>query len=738
MKTKSLLIVISLLLQVLTFSVFATTSDNVTYTALGLTDDNGWNEDFSGIITSSAEYAGHLEVESGDIVFRFGDGVLASIASAGYVSSIQITWGASSVDGVDVVDIYASNDPFTGEEYYGEGEHIETIYKGAGATNTCDFDKDYSYFLIVSPDVANISSILITWTTRSSYAITAVAAHGTITLPDESPVSFASEGDEVTLKMKRSGAYSMTGYSVYNTANPSVVVKDVTYASPETSPQTISFTMPGYAVTVEGKYIPNPTVANTVSVINAGGDNLTDLAAMVSGDVLTYTYSAAADYAGVITVTSSNESVARVESTPANAYSGSITIYAYATGTVKITISFSADTKYRATSKASNAKTAVSRRPAALVTQHDGTFYAVTQSMSGTKLEALPMIEDDGRYYYLPTSGFGVSDITWYIETVYNSKGDRYRIYSAATGSTNLDADGMDFYLDSDVRDWKKDGSCFYGINDNRGIVYKVSSELFESQPYDSHDASPALYAPSAIEVPISSISVAKSYSTSNSSADIYDSRSLTTGKMGTICVPFNVPMSFVSGATFYTIDSKIVSGSVFGGLNLAEVTDNLEAGHSYIFEATGSSIDIYYGSASATNASVIANDGFVGMLPGDGASMKVPAGVTPRTDGCYGIASNKLRYVAEGGIATIKPYRAYINAGELPSGAPAPGRRVVLVDNSENTENGENTATSIEDLLNNATSINWNEPVYNALGQRVGKGTTGVLIQNGKKFFVQ
>ena len=50
---------------------------------------------------------------------------------------------------------------------------------------------------------------------------------------------------------------------------------------------------------------------------------------------------------------------------------------------------------------------------------------------------------------------------------------------------------------------------------------------------------------------------------------------------------------------------------------------------------------------------------------------------------------------------------------------------------------NQEDAATSLEDFLNNATLINWNEPVYNMLGQQVGKGTTGVLIQNGQKFFV-
>ncbi|MBQ7648330.1 MAG: hypothetical protein IJS92_04555, partial [Paludibacteraceae bacterium] len=61
-----------------------------------------------------------------------------------------------------------------------------------------------------------------------------------------------------------------------------------------------------------------------------------------------------------------------------------------------------------------------------------------------------------------------------------------------------------------------------------------------------------------------------------------------------------------------------------------------------------------------------------------------------------------------------------------------APGRKVMYAYNQEDT------ATSLEDFLNNATFINWNEPVYNTLGQQVGKGTTGVLIQNGKKFLVQ
>ena len=341
------------------------------------------------------------------------------------------------------------------------------------------------------------------------------------------------------------------------------------------------------------------------------------------------------------------------------------------------------------------------------------------------------IVED--KCYYNPST-YTISDITWYVETIYNAYADLYHIYTSANGASQIYVMGENFYLSSDSRLWMKDGEVFYGEADSKGIVFNSTASNFVPKDKDTYTSNSS-FSPSVHEVPIAEVEAAKQYSTTSGSANIPDSRSLTTGKMGTICVPFNVPMSFVSGATFYTIESKLVSAGNLTGLNLAEVTDNLEAGHSYIFEATGSSIDIYYGSVSATNASVIANDGFVGMLPDDGTSMTVPDGVTPRTDGCYGIASNKLKYVAEGGIATIKPYRAYIDASELSSGSPAPGRRVVLVDNSES---GEQTYTSVEDLLNGASSVNWNEPVYNALGQRVGKGTTGVLIQNGKKFFVQ
>ena len=727
MKAKQLLLILFLAIQAVTVSMYAvTTVDDVTYSALGLTDDNGWAEDFSGVITSSAEYAGHLQVESGDLVISYGEGSLATTASAGYVSSIVIYWGAAAEDGTDVVDIYASNSAFTGDEFDGDGDYITTIENSGAASDTYNFSSDYSYFLIVSTNVAHINHIVITWTTRASYAITAVASNGNITNPDNSPVSFASVGDVVTLKMTRSGAFCMTGYSVYSTVDPSIKVDDVDYDSPQTSPRTITFTMPGYAVTVEGKYIAAPTATNSVTVQNAGGDNLSDLDAMVSGDVLVYNYTAAADYVGVISVSSNNESIARVVSSPTNAYSGTLTIYAYATGTVKITISFSADTKYKATSKNSKGSTTVSRRPIALVTELDGKCYAVTNTLSGTKMQAMQMIANGGNYFYNPASS--VSDITWYAETIYNAKGDRYRIYTSASGTTNLDADGMDFYLDTDVREWKKDGSNLYGASDNRGIVYKTSSGLFESQPYDNHDLSPALYSPSAIEVPITNVAAANLYSTSDALADIYDARSLIVDQLGTICVPFNVPLAFVSGANFYTIENKLVSGSNLTGIILADVTDGLEAGHSYLFTATASSVDIYFGTASATTASTASDDGFLGCLPGDGSYVAGVGGVSPRSDGYYGVKDNQLHYVASG-TPKAKPYRALIKASELGTGASAPGRRIMYVDN---------TATSIEDLLENATFINWNEPVYNMLGQQVGKGTTGVLIQNGQKFLVQ
>lgn len=734
MKARNLFLVIILLLQVLSFSVFAaTTSDDVTYTALGLENNNGeaiWYEGMS--VTSPAEYAGYLQVNAGDFFFGNGESSLASTTSGGIVSSVTIHWGTSAVSGTDRISIYASNTAYEGEEVSGAGTLITTIVCDGSASQTFNtFASNYAYVLLVSNYYANVASVNIEWAARTEHAITKVADHGTITTKiGKTTVSAAYEGDVVSVRMTRRSGFAMTGYSIYKTSDPSTVVMENSF-EPTTAAQNVNLTMPDYPVTIEVYFVSEPTKDLSPSIQDALGNDLTDLVALTSGEPLTYTYSVSSDYVGTVTVECSDETKARCSLAPANAYSGTLTINPYAVGSVTITLKFGADANYRANNLSSCTPT-VARRPVALVTQYNDEYYAVTKSLASYKFVSLATVVDD-KCYYNPST-YTISDITWYVETVYNAYADMFHIYSTTSGAEQIYVLGENFYLSSDERFWMKEGGVFYGETDSKGIVFNSTASNFVPKDKDTYTSNSS-FSPSVHEVPIAEVEAAKQYSTTSGSANLYDGRSLTAGKMGTICVPFDVPMSFVSGATFYTIESKLVSAGNLTGLNLAEVTDKLEAGHSYIFEATGSSIDIYYGSASATNASVIANDGFVGMLPGDGASQNVPDGVTPRENGCYGIYSNQLRYVAAGGTATIKPYRAYIDASELSSGSPAPGRRVVLVDNSES---GEQTYTSVEDLLNNATSINWNEPVYNVLGQRVGKGTTGVLIQNGKKFFVQ
>ena len=96
-------------------------------------------------------------------------------------------------------------------------------------------------------------------------------------------------------------------------------------------------------------------------------------------------------------------------------------------------------------------------------------------------------------------------------------------------------------------------------------------------------------------------------------------------------------------------------------------------------------------------------------------------------------MSGGKFRYISAGGASNVKAYRAYIDAGELDasSGTPAPGRRILYI------KDMQDVATDIEDLTVGQL-IDWSKPVYNIMGMQVGKGATGVLIQDGQKFIVQ
>ena len=165
----------------------------------------------------------------------------------------------------------------------------------------------------------------------------------------------------------------------------------------------------------------------------------------------------------------------------------------------------------------------------------------------------------------------------------------------------------------------------------------------------------------------------------------------------------------------------------------MEEVEDNLVGGGCYMMEMTATELDIY-GGVEVDEASKDASDGFLGRGGWEASPLPATGGVSPRKNGFYGLKSNQLHYIAAGSNPTPKEYRAYINAGELSEGgggAPSPRRRVLTV------YGAENVATDVSELVDGLL-INWNEPVYNIMGMQVGKGATGVLIQNGQKFIVQ
>ncbi len=707
MKTKQLFfaLIISALLPMAAFAT--TVTDNLDYNALGLTDDNGEFELFSGVSdASAAQFAGAAEVSSGELFFSVGEAMLATTVSGGYVSSITINWSSTEAfDEVDEVTIFAKNSAYTGTEVDGAGTEIETIICDGSPSQTYNFSTNYSNFALVTMYEAHIASIVVEWTLRTEYSITKVAEHGTIT-----GVDGAYAGDAVSLTMTRTGDYAMTGYTVYKTGTPATKVKDVSYA-PATAKQTISFTMPSYDVTVEGKFVDAPSVTLVPTVEDEGGNKLTALSSMVSGTTLTYNYSAPSDYTGDVTVSSTNAGCAQVSLVKTNAYSGQLIIRVYRKGTgVRISLAFGADTKYKARTISSKATT-ISAQNIIMVTELNDKYYAVTRSIAGATVEAQELIKQGSNYYY--KTGVDVSDITWQMEYLgsgyYISDGTNYLSIKAATVS-----------LAASPFEWSKNASSVLITDYLTGLCYDEDFAAFTVNNQNEYKAASTISMP-VREVLASNVSEATEYT-----------RGLTDGNYATMCLPYSVSRSetFFSGVDVYRITGKYMSGDKLTGIEMEEVEDALEAGVPYVILAKASTMSVWHGSNEVVDpASAL---GLVGNLSVDPIFVPV---------GCYGIASNQLRRVAYENTAKIGQYKAYIDITDVPNasaGTPSPKRRALYVENASSSTEEEQIATSLEDLLGNMTLINWNEPVYNMLGQRVGKGTTGVLIQNGQKFIVQ
>lgn len=194
----------------------------------------------------------------------------------------------------------------------------------------------------------------------------------------------------------------------------------------------------------------------------------------------------------------------------------------------------------------------------------------------------------------------------------------------------------------------------------------------------------------------------------------------LEAGKLGTICLPYDVPSDDWGGAIFYNIAGKKTENGNVTSLILEEETGTLKAGRPYIFEATGNALYCMYLDGIEENSATEASDynGLYGSLKETGVA-----------EDMYLINNNKV--VKCGENCSIASNRAYIDMGNVPDfQEPQQISKSIL-----SLSIGGGDSTNIEAAAIENTN---NTVIYNMQGQRVVAPAKGVYIVNGKKMILK
>lgn len=670
---------------------------------------------YGGTITFAKKPSPHatMDASSGQMIYV--------TSSPGTAKTVSITWrGSGNTVGDSQIKVYGKHSAFTGGETpsaLGSVPGVTLIgsdaYASAGTVNIA-VSSGYEFIAISTGDTKiDFTYIGVTWTVPdvTNYDLNFTQTGSGYVWAENSSgeeIDEAAEGDEVTVYFYGDDdGNDLHNFSIYGAS--AIFVSD--WGEDDyTGDYAYTFTMPAHNVDIDATFAAQPSPSRVANPILVNGEPNTYVAEIYSGDEMNFTISttyrtgSSPSYNRALkSVTSSNTNIVQYVSNtydPA-AGTGTLTLRGLATGNATITI-----TTYQTngcTRSTRNINVTVVARNTALITELNGRYYAIPNSFSaGAIVTAQELLKSGDNYYY--KSGVNPSDITWKAENtaegfyLKNSAGK----YLKVSGTTMSLADG--------AYEWYKNAYGRFVTGYTTGMCYDEGSSGFTINGQNDY-ASSSTISECVIEVSPTRLLPASKYT-----------RSLTNGNYATMCLPFPVTRSddFFSGVEVYNLTGKFMDGETLTGIEITEETGTLVAGKPYIILATASEMNAWYGEETAV--SPVSATGLVGNL--SSTPINVPVG-------CYGLASNQLRRVAYAGTATTKQYRAYIDLTDVPEvgGASAPGRRVLYA---------ENVGTSLEDFLENATEINWNEPVYNMLGQRVGKGTTGVLIQHGQKFLVK
>lgn len=161
-------------------------------------------------------------------------------------------------------------------------------------------------------------------------------------------------------------------------------------------------------------------------------------------------------------------------------------------------------------------------------------------------------------------------------------------------------------------------------------------------------------------------------------------------GVLGTICVPNNVAVEDIQGATFYELAGKNAEGKIaFDQIT----TGQLDAGKPYVFQANGDKLVLYYGNEHEDNP-VDLHNGMYGTFTDL---------VLTELDDVYYFAQKALWSCTDLTNLSIPANRAYVKLSEIPSAmAPAPGRiRMTL-----NVNGAPQVTTGMEEITNDQSQM--------------------------------
>lgn len=734
MKTKNWFVALVLLIS--TASWATTVTETITPAKLidaGAALSDGSATSFSNVSVDvpTVKYAGNLGYDEGKGAFYLTKDNCLSVTSSNYKAlSITVTWSTGNVNGLkNGLNTYYRDAAFSGSETNDVLKNIEglpkqnVVYASAGSTSSADLDiivaedtTHVKFYSLVGKGTAKnyISQIVIEWETISAFDVV-IGSHtnGTIEINGSTTPDLIEAGADVTMTLTPDVGYELTGYTI----GASVI--NLTPAERTTEPVEVHFDMPAEDVTVSAVFA-DALARHTSNVYIADGEYSEIVTS--AGYPLSINISTSEEYILVVEDVTDEDycvgspasfsqswqtgGIASVSSLTyayddeMGAYLGAITIQGLAMGTDKLTLTFKQTDDYVTSSVDIYVHVIVPTHTAALVAEVDGRYYAVTTTLSAGKLGAEEVIVANGKVFY-DSDLINAADITWVIAESRDAYGDP--IYTIQ----NAESKYLDRYGSTDFR--LADGQVTWSDADGTFVI-SGKSICYVSGHFEASTSSTGR----ALEI------------TTISAMPAAIERSQPNGKLSTMCFPFSINLEspFVEGiGTVYNVSGVYKSGDKVTGIGLSEEASTiLEAGKPYVFEASASDLYVQYGEFT-----VAGDRGYATGLVGNLTSSKI---YVPDDGYCYGISNNVIRRVLPGAIASIGAYKAYINVDGLDEvgASPAPGRRVIYV---------ENTATSLEDILDGATFINWNEPVYNMLGQQVGKGTTGVLIQDGQKFLV-